>query len=1089
MRELLLLLLALPLLAQIDPNDRTRYSARGTGATAGARIVNVAATCPSAGCLIDSGGEESSPAISSDIFSGITKSITWRLSAATWSITANMTVPVNVTIEAGSGAILCPAAGKTLTINGPILADDSQHFCDGVNGGANGTVLINDGTALTAWFGDKGDGSHDDAPAIRATVAAAKDIRFSSTSGVHLLNSFDSVTAATMNWITRLSAQQKITCESGTTLKVANGLLFGAAATATMRGGLFYAEQRDGLVLDGTGCTIDMNGPNNLTPNVSACNGVTGQCPAYVFYLHGGNHGLIRGWTILDAPSNNIVYWQGAIASGLVMDDLRVEDVFVRDGGTTLPGNTYGQDFTAFYSEGTHFTVKNAVVTSSTFPRNDGAAGVECHASFCTVENSYFEKMGPNVNLVSNLSGVVTDLKVVNNTFVDALWGVGTCASTLTSNYQRVEIANNTATLHRNPENLFAVARFFGQNRPDTGAFAGPCAGSQVLVGLSITGNEISSAEAGSVVYSVTGATNANPVKLTLLSAPPTGTSVTISGATGSWVPINGTFASTRVDGTHLTIPVDSTLFGALTGTVVLSYHYNNSTCMYLSAVYGGNIAHNVCRNMGVDGINFLGSSFGVNNVDVYDNTLLDWGEQGNTAYAVNFDINCPTSAPWIANHVYANGDSVIDGANHWQKVTAPGTSQTPGPPTWNDVGGNTTDGTVTWTDQGVYGGAPKCAFALPSGSTYNATNILIQGNHEIQDTGVATAKGEFYDWTAGTTEAAIKSHWNTIAVVTPGNEISFGTNATTVSVICAANGHAWVGIGFCPPGTTLDVRDTEGDITSALNSKGILSLQDSQPMAQNVGAAITLGGNFLAAGGFANYAGIRGGKALAVNGDASGYMSFYTPPATGILTEKLRILSNGDVNITTGALTFAGTSVITSGRILQNVTGSASQWTSGTLPDAQLSANVPLLNAANVFTANQTIQKSAATLTVDATDNSGTSALALKSTDNLGADAERVSLFSSYTAATLRATTSIPFIFQTNSSEFLRGDTSQNTLVKNFLQLGSVAFASLGTPANGYVIYCTNCNTPATPGAACATGGDNAGAEAHRIRGAWACF
>lgn len=47
---------------------------------------------------------------------------------------------------------------------------------------------------------------------------------------------------------------------------------------------------------------------------------------------------------------------------------------------------------------------------------------------------------------------------------------------------------------------------------------------------------------------------------------------------------------------------------------------------------------------------------------------------------------------------------------------------------------------------------------------------------------------------------------------------------------------------------------------------------------------------------------------------------------------------------------------------------------------------------------------------------------------------------------------------------------------------LTSVAFASLGTPANGTAIYCSDC-TKATP---CASGGS--GAFAKRINGAWDC-
>lgn len=72
-------------------------------------------------------------------------------------------------------------------------------------------------------------------------------------------------------------------------------------------------------------------------------------------------------------------------------------------------------------------------------------------------------------------------------------------------------------------------------------------------------------------VVSISAATNANPVVLTstahgfLLTARPR---VTISGATGSWTPINGTFTATVIDANTFSIAVNSTTFGALAGTI-----------------------------------------------------------------------------------------------------------------------------------------------------------------------------------------------------------------------------------------------------------------------------------------------------------------------------------------------------------------------------------------------------------------------------------------------------------------------------------------------------------------------------------------
>lgn len=43
---------------------------------------------------------------------------------------------------------------------------------------------------------------------------------------------------------------------------------------------------------------------------------------------------------------------------------------------------------------------------------------------------------------------------------------------------------------------------------------------------------------------------------------------ITISGGTGNWTAINGTFVATIVNANTFSIPVDSTTFGALTGTI-----------------------------------------------------------------------------------------------------------------------------------------------------------------------------------------------------------------------------------------------------------------------------------------------------------------------------------------------------------------------------------------------------------------------------------------------------------------------------------------------------------------------------------------
>lgn len=73
---------------------------------------------------------------------------------------------------------------------------------------------------------------------------------------------------------------------------------------------------------------------------------------------------------------------------------------------------------------------------------------------------------------------------------------------------------------------------------------------------------------------SISAASNASPVSLTSTghgfdtSSLP---KVTISGGTGNWTAINGTFTATVTGANTFTIPVDSTTFGALAGTITFT--------------------------------------------------------------------------------------------------------------------------------------------------------------------------------------------------------------------------------------------------------------------------------------------------------------------------------------------------------------------------------------------------------------------------------------------------------------------------------------------------------------------------------------
>lgn len=70
----------------------------------------------------------------------------------------------------------------------------------------------------------------------------------------------------------------------------------------------------------------------------------------------------------------------------------------------------------------------------------------------------------------------------------------------------------------------------------------------------------------------ISAGTNANPVVFTSTGHGFNSNSrpkVTVSGGTGNWTAVNGTFTATITSANAFSIPVDSTAFGAVTGTLV----------------------------------------------------------------------------------------------------------------------------------------------------------------------------------------------------------------------------------------------------------------------------------------------------------------------------------------------------------------------------------------------------------------------------------------------------------------------------------------------------------------------------------------
>jgi hypothetical protein len=119
------------------------------------------------------------------------------------------------------------------------------------------------------------------------------------------------------------------------------------------------------------------------------------------------------------------------------------------------------------------------------------------------------------------------------------------------------------------------------------------------------------------------------------------------------------------------------------------------------------------------------------------------------------------------------------------------------------------------------------------------------------------------------------------------------------------------VGIGTSSPAMKLDVNGIAGwqggttgqtaqvvGANSTVNAGGNFRILSNTTQAVDVGGSLTLGGYYNGTAQSVDFAQIIGAKANSTAGDAGGYLSFATRPSGGNTTERMRILSSGNVII-----------------------------------------------------------------------------------------------------------------------------------------------------------------------------------------------
>jgi parallel beta-helix repeat protein len=103
-----------------------------------------------------------------------TDQVTLRIPVGTVAITADTTIPANITLKLERGAVLAVATTKTLTINGGLEAGLYPIFACTGTGKVNLTASTKIQQVYPQWWGATGDGSTDDTLAVAAAVASVE---------------------------------------------------------------------------------------------------------------------------------------------------------------------------------------------------------------------------------------------------------------------------------------------------------------------------------------------------------------------------------------------------------------------------------------------------------------------------------------------------------------------------------------------------------------------------------------------------------------------------------------------------------------------------------------------------------------------------------------------------------------------------------------------------------------------------------------------------------------------------------------------------------------------------------------------------
>ena len=320
-----------------------------------------------------------------------------------------------------------------------------------------------DGSANVVQFGAVCDGVADDAPAIRAALRTGRDVFLPACAHPYLIASYDPAVWKGNIFMFHLQSGQTVQGETGTMLKVADGVLNTPLAAAG--GSIFFIDRKAHVTI--SNIAIDMNGAHNLTP-------AGGFHPAIALRFEGGSYNTVDSVRVKDSPGLNDVMNSGLLF-GNASDHFSVRNSTFVNGGTSLPGNVHQNDFSAIYVQATDSVIQNNRILNDFYPKtvaNNG--GIEVHGSRTIVQGNNIDKCYPAIYVGTNIAGqdlddvAITDNRITNS--LVALIFVPAGLKPAPDDFHRIKFNFNQVTLKSFP-GFEIIPWAVSQQRSDNGLF------------------------------------------------------------------------------------------------------------------------------------------------------------------------------------------------------------------------------------------------------------------------------------------------------------------------------------------------------------------------------------------------------------------------------------------------------------------------------------------------------------------------------------------------------------------------------------------------------------------------------------------